>query len=127
MRRHLLTLAFGMMAIGTSGCVALVVGAGAGAGTYGFVKGKTEVVLESPYNTVWKATGSALRAAGVTPTGQTRDALAGTYKGERADGANVVVDVSSLARNTTTLGIRVGAFGDRAFQERLADDIKGRL
>lgn len=126
MRHRILGLALALAVLGSSGCVA-VAAAGAGAGTYGYIKGVTEVIVDAPYNDVWHATGEALRALEVTVTTQTRDALAGSYKGERHDGANVVVDLESIARNTTKIRIRVGAFGDRTFQERLADDIKQQL
>ena len=126
MRNRLLTITIALVFFGSSGCVA-VAAAGAGAGTYAFVKGVTEVNVDAPYNDVWHAAGESLRELEVTITSQTRDALAGSYKGERHDGANVVVDLESVKRGTTKLRVRVGAFGDRAFQERLANNIQARL
>lgn len=126
MRTRILTIAVAVVLLGSSGCVA-VAAAGAGAGTYAYVKGVTEVNVGAPYNDVWHATGESLRELEVTITSQTRDALAGSYKGERHDGANVIVDVESLKRDTTKVRIRVGAFGERSFQERLINSIQSRL
>jgi len=126
MRTRWMTLLLVGALAGPVGCVA-VAAAGAGAGTYAFVKGSTEFNVDAPYNDVWHVTGEVLREYEITITDQSRDALEGTYKGERHDGSNVVVDVASLQRDVTKVKIRVGAFGDRAFQERFADSLKARL
>lgn len=127
MLKRFLSLALGVVATAGSGCVALAVGAGAGVGTYAFVQGATETTLEAPYNTVWAATGQVLQEYEITVSKQTRDAMGGVYKGERHDGSNVVIDVESVGRNVTKFRIRVGAFGDQVYQERLVDDVKARL
>lgn len=126
MFKRILPVAFAMCALITSGCVA-VAAAGAGAGTYAYVRGVTEIIVDAPYNDVWHAAGEALDHFEINITSQTRDALAGSYKGEQHDGTNVIVDVESIARNTTKLTIRVGAFGDRTLQERIGDEIQQRL
>lgn len=128
MRTRFLTLVCALALVaGASGCVAAAVGAGAGVGTYAYVKGVSEALIEAPYNDVWRATGQVLRDYEINITSESRDALAGSYKGERHDGTNVIVDLDSVARNTTKVRVRLGAFGDRLYQERLIDDIKARL
>ena len=113
--------------LASSGCLAVAVGAGAGAGTYAYVKGVTEVTYNAPYNDVWRAAGDSLRHFDIRISSQNRDALAGSYKGERHDGTNVIIDVESASRNKTRVAVRVGAFGDRELQETIADDIRNRL
>lgn len=127
MPKRLLALVLVCGLLITSGCVAAAVGAGAGAGTYAFVKGKTVATIDSPYNDVWEAAGATLREYEITVTSDTRDAMGGSYKGERHDGSNVVVDIRSLARNSTEVSVRIGAFGDRTFQEQFLDNVRQRL
>ena len=111
----------------SAGCTAVIVGAGAGAGTFAYVKGVTQATYDAPYNDVWDATGASLDHFGIKLSDKTRDALAGSYKGERHDGTNVIVDIASIARDKTSVEIRVGIFGDRDIQEKIAEDIEKRL
>lgn len=112
--------------VGSSGCAAVAAG-GAAVGTYAYVKGVTEVLIEAPYNRVWTAMNDVLAEMELLHFQAKRDALSGKFTGELHDGTNVIVDVESLTPNTTQVKIRVGAFGDRAKQEDIADRLADRL
>jgi hypothetical protein len=113
----------------SSGCVWLVAGAvvGAGAGGYAFSKGATEVVYPFPYEQTYSATVAALDSLDLFKENADKDAFGAKIRASRADGSPVKIDLKPLTADSTSVRIRVGAFGNRSMSEAVADAIDARL
>jgi len=116
-------------AVCSNGCVALWVGAGAGAaaGTYAYVKGQLEATYSAEYEQTWAATLDTLEALEISVEEKNKDAFGGNIKARRADGTPVRIEVAPVTSDVTSVKIRVGVFGDRAISERIRTEIEGRL
>ncbi|MBW2057422.1 MAG: DUF3568 family protein [Deltaproteobacteria bacterium] len=109
-----------------SGCttaVMLGVGAGAGIGSYSYIKGELKADYPYPYDQTWKASLAALKRLEVEVADQQRDALGGKITGKRGDGKPVVVKIKDKGLGVTTVGIRVGNFGDREASRKIHQTI----
>lgn len=110
-----------------SGCAALAVGAAAGAGTAVYVKGKHQETVDAPVTQVHQATLAALQDSGITVQEESVDDFKGDIKGEMSDGTNVWIDLERQTANTTQIGVRIGATGDKEESAAIVDRIKNRL
>jgi len=115
-------------ALCANGCVPLMVGAaGAGVGTYAYVKGQLETAYPATYEQTWQATLDALEGLGISVETSGKDAFGGTIKAKRADGTSVRLKVAPITSNSTSVKIRVGLFGDRTVSEGISTEIASRL
>jgi hypothetical protein len=108
------------------GCttVAMVgAGAGAGMGTYSYVKGELKVDYPYTYDQTWNASLTALERLEIEVTTKKRDALNGEIKGKRGDEKSVVIKLKNKGLGITTVGVRVGSFGDRDASHRIQQTI----
>ena len=113
-----------------TGCVGLalgVAGAGAGVGTYAYIKGELETTYSSEYEKTWAATLDALNALEIAVESADKDAFGGLVKASRANGTSVKIKVAPVTSNSTSVKIRVGTFGDRSISEKIAARIKTNL
>jgi len=114
MRTHLVCLAVllsGLM-LGSSGCLALVVGAGA-AGTVAYMAGDMEAEENHSIDQVYTAARKAaddLQLHVITGEGG-KDALSATLVARDAADKRVTIKLTSTTENTTKISIRVGTFG----------------
>lgn len=118
-----------LLLIGLSGCVpaALVVGAGAGAGTYGYVEGAARAVYPVPFETMWIETQAMLEQENVGITKKSRTEGQGTIKGRTVGDKDVTVDLSVRGAKSTGVNIRVGLIPDEAAAERLQRTLARRV
>lgn len=107
------------------GCPMILMGAGATGGVAGttYAKGELEQVYAAPYNTVWDATLHALRTMHITVSETQKDQISAKAGGVNLDGTSVTVTVLPVTRDTTSVRIRVGTFGDRPGSERIQGEI----
>lgn len=110
-----------------SGCIGLLAGAAAGAGTAVYVKGQHQETLEASVPQVQEATVAALQDSGINVVETSGDDFSSDIKGEMADGTNVWIDLERQTASTTKVGVRVGATGDQAESAAIVDRIKNRL
>jgi len=113
-----------------TGCVGLalgVAGAGAGIGTYAYIKGALEITYSSGYEETWAATLDTLRAFEIAVQSADKDAFGGQIAATRADATPVKIKITPVTSNSTTVKIRVGTFGDRSISEKIAARIKTNL
>ena len=110
-----------------SGCVALVVGAGAGAAGVIWHEGKLQETVEDSVPHVHQAIKAGLRDLNITITEDKSDNLTAAVRGILADGTKVWVDAESTGSSTAKLTIRVGILGDKPFSLRIRDAIKSHL
>lgn len=111
------------------GCPLILIGGGAAGGATGviYAKGELEQVHAAPYDTVWDATLSALRTLNITVSQTQKDQVSAKVDGARSDGTSVVVSVLPVTRDTTSVRVRIGAFGDRPASEQIQGQIAVRL
>lgn len=114
---------------GVTGCAAVAVGTGivaSGLGTYYYVKGELRTDYYAGFEKVWVATEKTVANMGgvdVVPEKKIGyGSISTTINGEK-----VVFKVSYKDKNITTVGIRVGAFGDERASKRLHGKISDFL
>ncbi len=107
------------------GCPMILMGVGATGGVAGttYAKGELEQVHAAPYNTVWDATLHALRTMNVALSEMQKDQISAKAVGAESDGTSVTVTVLPVTRDTTSVRVRVGTFGDRPASERIQGEI----
>jgi hypothetical protein len=95
-----------------TGCPAVVVGAGAGAGIYTFTAGDLTRTYQARYDKTMAASLDALREMKITilekPAG---DAIKSVVKAQRSDGTPVTLTISMVAPNITEVSVRSGVVG----------------
>ena len=109
------------------GCLLLVLGAGAGAGvgTVAYVRGELQTTYAAPLNRTWDAALGALKDLAIPVTAIKKDEVGGTIEGKRGDGKAVKITLGDAGPGTTSVGIRIGIFGDeeasRAINRRIGE------
>ncbi len=110
-----------------SGCVALLVGAGAGGAGVVWYKGKLQEIIPASVPRVHRAVKAGLRDLKINITEDRSDNLTSEVRGVLADGKKVWIDAESTTSSTTKLTIRVGYLGDKTLSLRIRDAIKRHL
>ena len=106
-----------------SGCAAV----GAGVGTYDYIQGELQVTYSVPIEKIWPKTLAAMAELKLTVDRQLLDHIGGEIDARRVDGTVVKVRLTPAGEHSTTVGVRVGAFGNRDHAERIHDIIKKQL
>ena len=109
------------------GCVAAVVGAGAGAGTYAYVRGEYQTTYSYPLEKTYSATLAALKDLQMPVVSSVKDLTDGTIESKKGDGSDVKILLKSEGVNVTSVKVRIGVFGNEAASRLIADKISGRL
>jgi len=114
-----------LMAGTLQGCALILLGGGAAGGGVGvaYAKGELEQVHAAPYDRVWDATLRALRTLNIAVTETQKDQISAKAVGARADGTAVVVSVLPVTKDSTSVRVRIGNFGDRPASERIQGQI----
>lgn len=114
-----------------SGCVVAAVGAaGAGAGTFAYIKGELQTTYSVPLTQSWPKTLQAMQDLKLTVDRKQMDALGGIIEGRRADGTPVKVRLKPSGEHSTLIGVRVGnieSMWDKEKARRIHQAIKDRL
>lgn len=108
------------------GCAeVLLVGAGAsmGVGTYMYVDGSLTVEYPLEYPRAWDTANMALERFQISITESTNDAGKGMIEAVRQDGKKVTVKLRDKGFNITSIGVRVGTFGDRMESQKIHNEI----
>lgn len=114
----------------SSGCIALVVGAGAGAGTYAYVDGELSRTYRANYQTTYKVCKDILEDMKQPILEENTDGTQTTIKSQRADETPMVVKVRIIDPEWTEVSVRTGYIGvwkkeiSEQFQEFVAERIK---
>jgi outer membrane protein OmpA-like peptidoglycan-associated protein len=94
-----------------AGCAAIVVGAGAGAGTLAYFEGELKKAYEADYDKTVKACSDALKSLKIPVTEKPSDALQTIFKAMRPDGTPVTVKAVRLNEQVTEVSVRTGIVG----------------
>lgn len=124
-RRNVGLMLLLILAGALQGCPLILIGGGAAGGGAGvaYSKGEIEQVHPVPYDKAWNATLSALRTLNITVGETEKDQISGKVVGAKSDGTSVVVSVLPVTKDTTSVRVRIGTFGDRPFSEQIQGEI----
>jgi hypothetical protein len=109
------------------GCVALAVGAVAGAGAYAYHAGKLTATLDASLARSYDATRSALKDLELTEASATKDAFEAKVLAKTADAKDVTVRLEKKGETVTDISIRIGTFGDEPKSTAILAKIRERL
>lgn len=130
MRRERLLRRVGLLTLivlagGLQGCPLILLGGGAAGGGAGvmYAKGELEQVHAAPYEKVWAAALSAMRTMNIAVSETQKDQIGAKASGTRPDGTSVVVSVLPITKDSTSVRIRIGTFGDRPASEQIQGQI----
>jgi len=113
-----------------AGCIALVVGAGAGAGTYAYVDGELSRTYQANYQTTYKVCKGILEDMKQPILEEKTDGTQTTIKSQRTDETPMLVKVRIIDPEWTEVSVRTGYIGvwkkeiSEQFQEFVAERIK---
>lgn len=115
--------------IGLTGCAAVLVGAGAGAGTYAYVKGELIRTYQKGYQTTLTACESVIDDLGMSVQSKTTDGVQTTIKATRKDEKPVTVKVKIAGPEWTQVSVRTGFVGvwKRELSEQFHEYVAKRL
>ncbi|MBI2511478.1 MAG: DUF3568 family protein [Opitutae bacterium] len=126
--RPALLLAVGLLtaACFTSGCVALLAGAGAGA-TVAYVRGDLDTTLDSGLANSVHAAKKTLAALTYVRISEKEDALQAVLISRGASDQKIELHFAKLTDSATKLKIRVGTFGEESLQNEILVRLRANL
>ena len=95
----------------TAGCAAIVVGAGAGAGVYTWIKGELIRSYAKDFTNTEKATIQSLDYLKITIDEKTQTGSETTIKARQSDGSPVRVSIRTIRYDMTEVAVRSGYVG----------------
>ena len=95
----------------STGCIALVVGAGAGAGTFAYVDGQLSRTYQASYQTTYDVCKSILADMKLSILEEETDGLQTTITSQRADETPMTVKVRIIDPEWTEVSVRTGYVG----------------
>jgi hypothetical protein len=127
-KRYLFVLALSFFVISACGPEVVLVGGivGSGAGTYYFINGELVTDYGAPIDKVWSAcekTVADMRGKEVEPKREIGTGIIYTMINDE----NVRFSVNYKSKNLTTVGIRVGFFGNKLSAQLLHDKISENI
>lgn len=125
MKNMIFCLLLGVLVL-SSGCLAAFVGLGA-VGVYSYSQGELERTYPGDFPKTWEATMRTLEQLEFEIGDRQKDNINGHLNAKMADGTPIYAKVKMVSSDTTSVGIRVGTFGDRAISEHIHDKIRDKL
>jgi len=113
-----------------TGCIALVVGAGAGAGTFAYVDGQLSRTYRADYRTTYEVCKSILADMKMPVLEEESDGLQTTIKSQRVDETPMTIKIRIIDPEWTEVSVRTGYVGvwkkeiSEQFHEFIAQRIK---
>ncbi len=98
-------------------------GAGIGIGTYKYIEGNLERDYPLAYTRAWDITNEALANMKISITNSLNEDAKGTIEAVRRDGKTVIIKLEDKGQRITSIGIRIGLFGDRIASEEIHNEI----
>jgi len=114
----------------TTGCIAIVVGAGAGAGTFAYVDGQLSRTYNAKYEKTYEVCKNILADMKQPILEEETDGLQTTIRSQRADETPMTVKVRIIDPDWTEVSVRTGYIGvwkkeiSEQFHEFVAQRIK---
>ena len=129
LKRLYLIIALTYLVIST-GCIALVVGAGAGAGTFAYVDGQLSRTYQADYQTTYKACKSILADLKQPVLEEKTDGIQTTIRSQRFDETPMTITIRIIDPEWTEVTVRTGYIGvwkkeiSKQFHEFIAERLK---
>jgi hypothetical protein len=127
MRKFSVVVCAGLLLLNTCGCVALLAGGAAGAGTAAWLSGKLTQEMPAPYDQTINATKSSLQALNLPISKETRSVEVDQIKGKYSDGRDYWVDIRPITDHSTKVEVRVGVKSDKAAASAILSKIQKSL
>lgn len=113
-----------------TGCAAVIVGAGVGAGTYTYIKGELIRSYQAEFDKTLQICLDILEDLNQPVIDKTTDGEKTTIKTQRKDGTDQTIDVSIIDADWTQVSVRTGVVGywkkdiSEQFHEFIAERLK---
>jgi hypothetical protein len=107
-KKLMVTMCTGLLALNLCGCVALLAGAAGGAGTAVWLSGKMTQQFKAPYDRTIEASKSSLQSMGLPILKETREPDIAQLRSKYSDDREVWVDIRPVTDTTTRVEVRVG-------------------
>ena len=129
MPTRLLPALLALCLIISSGCAALVVGAGAGAGVYTYSAGTLQRTYNVSFDKAVDDSLAALQDLKIKTLGKRSSGITTTIDAEKSDGTPVMVRLTIQGTNLTEVAVRTGVTGlwDKKVSELIHAQIAKRL
>jgi hypothetical protein len=95
----------------STGCIALVVGAGAGAGTFAYVDGKLSRTYRADYQTTYEVCKGILADMKQPVLEEKTDGIQTTIRSQRSDETPMTITVRIIDPEWTEVAVRTGHIG----------------
>jgi hypothetical protein len=125
LRSLLLAVCAAAALAGSTGCV--VVAAGAGAGAVAYVRGDLDTTVNADYEKVVSAAREAVSELEFAKVSDNKDALKAVLVSRTAQDKKVEITLQNTGKKITNVKIRVGVFGDEQLSISILDKIKSNL
>ena len=110
----------------TSGCLAVVAGAGAGAAV-AYVRGDLQASLDASFGQALIAANQAVQQLQFAKVSEKKDALEGTIIARNADDKKIEIRLENAGAEVAKVSIRVGTFGNETLSLTVLEKIKANL
>ena len=125
----LYVLLLGIPLLAGSGCAALLIGGGvgAGAGTVAYLKGELKSTEEASIDKTWQAAQETMKDLEFVITSKGKNTFSAKLIAYRAHDKKVEMYLQKASENTTEVKIRVGVFGDESLSRIILESLKKHL
>lgn len=113
--------------VALSGCVPLIVGAGAGVAGYHYVDGEMSYAVNTSVDKACKAVDAEVAARAWILEDRHKEVTSAHYRCRSQGGKQVDIDVARRSGDFTRIAIRFGFWGDEAESKDFIDKVKARL
>lgn len=117
------------VALMTTGCAVLVVGAAAGASAAGvaYIRGDLEARVMADPRAVAKASARSFEVLDIRTISSSASAVDAEVLGRTATDKKVTIKAKAEETGESSVSIRIGTFGDESMSRRIYDEIKKHL
>ena len=109
--------------INVCGCIAILAGAAAGAGTAVWFSGKLSQEVNVSPERALKATKSALKSLKLNVTKETKEEKIMQVMSTYSDGKTIWIDINRVTEASSRIEVRVGVPGDKDSAQKILDRI----
>jgi len=128
MKRIVFGVVIAIFLMNMYGCLALLVGGAAGAGTATWLSQKLTQQFDAPYEQTIRAAENALKSLDLNITKEEKEASVTQIRSEYTDGKDIWIDVRKITDNSTKVEVRVGAVSpDKVAAEKILGRIRRYL
>jgi len=127
MKKIIVFIVVSFMLVNIYGCLALAAGAAAGAGTKGWLDGKSTQNVKASYERAIEAVKKALKSLELKVTKEIKTANVTQIKSKYTDGREIWIDLHPVTESSTDIEVRVGIRGDKEAAENILSRINRYL